>query len=411
MRLHSDEARDAANHHEQNTLGILTAPELPEEIIDQMKGSLPELLKQYVDEHIDWTIKTLTDPLSGTEGYSKEIMRELGKVKEEENWDLIISITDLPIFFQRRLIVADADVKKNIAYISIPALGAAPVKKRVREAIIQLVDEMHHGAASEYREEREGEHSGGKADLVEKTTVNKSSRDLTKRRFTEWISPIKRQSFARENSDVDVRYLVESRFSGFIRMITGMVLANRPWTIFPAFKKVLAAAFATGAYGLIFPNLWLLANAYSTTRLITMMMVAITAMVAWIIVVHHLWEKKQDNHSSYLANLYNVVTALTLGIGVVFYYMMLYGIFLITVFLFIPPLMLEYELGRDVGVGIFFVIAWLVTSVATLVGAIGAGLESENTILKATYGHRQQIRRQQAKEEREKEEESGSTDS
>ncbi|WP_084007212.1 hypothetical protein [Salisediminibacterium beveridgei] len=387
-----------AQKEKQLTLGLLTAPELPEEIIDKMKGSLPKLLKQYVDENVEWTIRTLTDPLSGSEGYSKEIMNELEKVKDRENWDLIISVTDLPIFFQRRLIVSDADVKKNIAYISIPALGAAPIKKRVREAVIQLTDEMHHGAASEDREEREGEHSGGKADLVEKDRVNKSSQDLTKRRMTERISPIKRQSFARENSNVDVRYLVESRVSGFIRMISGMVLANRPWTIFPAFKKVLATAFATGAYGLIFPNLWLLSNSYSMTRLITMMAVAITAMVAWIIVVHHLWEEKHDNHSRYLANLYNAVTALTLGIGVLFYYVMLYGIFLITVVLFIPPSMLEYELGRAVGPGIFFVIAWLVTSVATLVGAIGAGLESENTILKATYGHRQQIRWQQAKE-------------
>lgn len=183
-------------------------------------------------------------------------------------------------------------------------------------------------------------------------------------------------------------------------MITGMVVANRPWSIFPAFKKVLAAAFGTAAYGLIFPNLWMLSNAYSMTRLIVLMLVAICGMVIWIIVIHQLWERKVDNSSRYMSRLYSVVTALTLGIGVVFYYMMLFVLSLSAVFLFIPADMLAYELGRAVSAEIFFIIAWHVTSVAMLVGSIGAGLESEETILKATYGYRQRIRRQKLRDQK-----------
>lgn len=164
----SDDKGNQSNTKQKIIVGILTAPDQPEEIIGKIKNTLPELLNQYVDDEIEWEIHSNTDPLTGTEGFSQAIINELSKIKEHENWDMAISITDLPIFVKRRLIVADADVKKNLAYISLPALGATPLKKRVREAIIQLKDEIHHGAESEDREEREGEHSSGKADLFEK---------------------------------------------------------------------------------------------------------------------------------------------------------------------------------------------------------------------------------------------------
>lgn len=225
------------------------------------------------------------------------------------------------------------------------------------------------------------------------------------RRLAERLSPISRQTYARENSDVDVRFLVESRFMEFFRMISGMVLANRPWTIFPAFKKVLAAAFATGAYGLIFPNLWGMSGAFTETRLMIMMVVAISAMVSWIIVVHHLWEPTSDHESAYLSRIYNAATVMTLGIGVMFYYAILFLLFFFAVLLFVPPDMLKEELAvTSVSVFDFLTLTWLVASVVTIVGAIGAGLENENTILKATYGHRQKLRRKKAKEEREEEE-------
>lgn len=384
---------------ERLTLGILTAPELPEEIVADIVDDLSELLHTQVDRNVEWRLKTKTDPLSGTEGYSKVILDETARVKEQENWDLAISVTDLPIFFQRRLIVADADVKRNLAYLSMPALGAAPIKRRVREAVIQLVEDMHHGEKKQDRKAREGEHT------LQATVAEKSEEELMSRRLAEWLSPISRQTYARENSDVDVRFLVESRVMGFFRMISGMVLANRPWTIFPAFKKVLAAAFATGAYGLIFPNLWGMSGAFSTTRLMIMMVMAILAMVSWIIAVHHLWEKTDAYKSVYLSRIYNAATVLTLGIGVMVYYAILFVLFFFAVLLFVPPDMLKEELAvTSVSLADFLVLTWLVASVATIVGAIGAGLENENTILKATYGHRQKLRRKQAKEEREEEE-------
>jgi hypothetical protein len=50
----------------------------------------------------------------------------------------------------------------------------------------------------------------------------------------------------------------------------------------------IAAAFATGAYALVIPSIWLLADAVGWARLLLLIVTAIVAMVVWIIVAHHL---------------------------------------------------------------------------------------------------------------------------
>lgn len=78
---------------------------------------------------------------------------------------------------------------------------------------------------------------------------------------------------------VDVRF-VAPRVSGHPRLLTGMVLANRPWELLPSFKGALAAAFATRAYALVTPTIWTLSDTVGWSRHLLLMVVAIVAMVA-----------------------------------------------------------------------------------------------------------------------------------
>jgi hypothetical protein len=87
---------------------------------------------------------------------------------------------------------------------------------------------------------------------------------------------------------------VDARFAGVrgpVRLLSGKVLANRPWKLIPSFKGTLAAAFATGAYALVITTLWILADSVGWSRLLLLMLTAIVAMVVWIILAHHLWER------------------------------------------------------------------------------------------------------------------------
>jgi hypothetical protein len=66
----------------------------------------------------------------------------------------------------------------------------------------------------------------------------------------------------------------------------------------------------------------------------------------------------------------------------------------------LDPAVMGDSLGRPSGVGDLFVLSWFVASAATLGGALGTGLESDDAIRAATYSKREEDRRARLAEER-----------
>lgn len=382
-------------------LGLVAAPDLAEDIAWKVEDKLIGILPGYVDDRVHWEIEIVIDPLTGATADSTEILEEIQHLKKQYGWEYAVCITDLPIFRDRRLVVAEASAGQQTAWISLPALGAAPMLRRVQEAVLQLTNEIYHGSAEPARERQQRKLTRtGRAD---ENRSLKGARHLLRERLSERLSPITRIRPGETGTEVDVRFIVNSRFSGGVRMLSGMVRANRPWTIFPSFKRVVAAAFATGAYGLIFPTLWQLSGAYEMYRFVLLMLSAMGALVVWLIVAHGLWENSAKAKSPYLAKLYNAATAFTLSIAVLFYYAVLFFLFLLAVVIFVPGSMLESAIGEPVSLTDYLALAWLASSVATIAGSLGAALESEETVRNATYGYRQRRRYEEIENEMEQE--------
>ncbi len=378
------------------TLGLVPSPDLPESIVNKLAASLPDYLSRYVDDQVTWEVKTITDPLTGATADSDELLEETSRSRERFRWDYAISITDLPIFLDKRLIVAEASQNRGSAWLSQPALGAAPIRHRVEESILQLTNEMYYGSSEEAREKQQEKFKRNHKD--NKKLKIKNAKDLFGKRLFERLSPIRRTT-PDADYDVDVRYTVESKIYGGWRMLTGMVRANRPYTIFPAFKQVIAAAFTSGAYGLIFPTLWQLSNALEVFRLVLLMLTSITLLSVWIVVVHGLWENTVDAKLPYIARLYNVATVFTLMIAVIMYYVVLFLLFFLAVVIFVPADILESQINDEVDFTNYITLAWLACSVGTFVGALGAALESEDTVLNTTYGYRQRRRYEESRDD------------
>ncbi|MCD6009419.1 hypothetical protein [Halomonas sp. IOP_31] len=362
---------------------------------ERVTGQLPELLANYVDDRLSWEVQLVVDPLIGAAEDSTDIIESMREYKRHRQWDYAICITDLPIYKHERFVIAETSKVHGVALISLPTFGITALRRRLNEAILQLANEMHHGSSEEdrLRQERRTEQSH----KVHESLRGKGAWQLLGKHLYEKLFPIRRLTLAGEGESFDVRFIADTWINGNLRILAGMVRANRPWTIFPAFKGVIAAAFATGAYGLVFPTLWQLSANYGWPRLVLLMGVAMTAMITWIILAHNLWEPVKKAFSPHLARLYNAVTVLTLSAGVVFYYAILLGLFFLAVLVFVPANMLESNLGHAAGLLDYIVLAWLATSVATIVGALGAGLEDEETVRNATYGYRQRRRNEEAK--------------
>jgi hypothetical protein len=380
------------------TLGLIPAPEIPEKIAREIATELPELLVSHVDEGVSWDVSVVVDPLTGTDWEAPDLLDVCHERLRQEGWDLAVCLTDLPIYRSGRLVVADASAARGVALISVPVLGAARLRPRAREATLQLVDELYPRSPELAPDDppTEDEETGAGASGLPGQRPHR----LVKSRLTELVAPFRRVEPPDEdmkNTNVDARFAAPGVL-GHLRLWAGMVLANRPWKLFPSFKGAIAAAFATAAYALVLPTIWALADAVGLARLLALMVAAIAAMVVWVIVAHELWERSGDREDPHWAALYNGVTALTISLAVLFAYAVLFALVFLAAWVFVPAHYFQSTLRHPVGPGNYLILAWLATSLATVAGALGAGLEHEDTVREATYGYRQE-RRQKPRNE------------
>src|SRR5918996_4257117 len=354
------------------TLGLIPAPDIPETMARELAPQLPKLLENRVDGDVSWEVPVLVDPLTGTDREAPEILDVCRERMLGEGWDLAICLTDLPVYRDGTLVAADVSAKRGVAGLSLPAMGAMRLRPKARDLTLQLAGELY-----ERTKER------GTDDLPDLGTQPKGSLGSFRR-----VDPSDEDMKA---IDVDARFAAPGAL-GHLRLWSGMVLANRPWKMLPAFKGAIAAAFATGAYVLAISSMWLLADAVGLWRLLALMIVAIVAMVAWLIVAHHLWERPEDPQQRRGASLYNGVSVLTVGSAVLLAYSILFALIFVAAWVFVPGGYFQSILKHLVGLGEYLTLAWLGTSLATVAGALGASLEDEERVHAASYGYRQRRR-------------------
>ncbi|SDB94208.1 hypothetical protein SAMN05421734_10342 [Pelagirhabdus alkalitolerans] len=361
-------------------LGFICAPELPEYMTNRLIDELATYCEEQVDSDYNWKLDLITDPLTGAAETADEIIDEANHISNKQNWDYTICVTDLPLFDNDDVVLADVNIKKGIAQLSIPALGAPPMQKRTKQLIQKLIHELH---------EQENKHK----------EVKKTATHRYKRKFN--LSPIRRIEKTLSNDLSIIRYLVIPKINGRLRTLLGMTYANRPWAVIASFKPIIAVAFATGAYSLIFPTLWELSLSYNLFRLIGMTFASIASMVIWMIVSHQLWEKRTQKGGKRFKRLYNATTLSTLSIAVIAYYLVLFVIFSTAIILFVPPDLFESltDVDKEIDFAAFLRLSWLATSVATLAGSVGASSESDELVRNIAYGYRQNRRYQEIEQQ------------
>src|SRR5918995_129544 len=286
------------------TLGLMPAPDIPETMARELAPQLPKLLENRVDGDVSWEVPVVVDPLTGTDREAPEILDVCRERMLGEGWDLAICLTDLPVYRDGTLVAADVSAKRGVAGLSLPAMGALRLRPKARDLTLQLAGELY---------QRTKEHAAG--DPPARGSQPRGSVGSFQR-----VDPPDEDMKA---MDVDARFAATGPL-GHLRLWSGMVLANRPWKMLPAFKGAIAAAFATGAYALIIPSIWMLSDAMGWARLLLLMVAAIVAMVVWIIISPHLWERPGEREQRKWASLYNGVTVLTIGAAVLAAYAILF---------------------------------------------------------------------------------------
>lgn len=359
------------------TLGLVADPGLPSDIAEDVIGDLTAVLEERVSDQVQWKVDLHSEalPLDG-EG-RLFIWKHSDRLKQEHGWDLLICVSELSRRIDTELIISEANLDYQAAMVALPTLGPVRLRHHVRTAIIRLARVLLDD------------------DLQPERSEAPSKRPL-KQLGAHTTSPQRQTSTDTEAGTTSSLRL--KGVSGRIRMLLGMIRINRPWRLVPSLSSAFAAAAATSAFGIFYSSIWSMANSLTPARQISITVIAVTAMIIWLIFYNGMWEKPKSAGWKRDARMYNAATVLSLVVGVGFFYVLLFVLTLLAGIAVIPPSYFEGTLGRPVDLFSYIALAWLSTSMGTIAGALGSSFEDDSAIRQATYGRRE-IERYEARHE------------
>ena len=281
-----------------------------------------------------------------------------------EDWEMALCLTDLPLRVRRRAVVGLASPTHRVALVSVPALGAARIRRRALDAAIGLLGILIGEPADPSR---------------------RGGREPTSRLRHRLVDLAELADEDPQHGPAGLAALVRG---GRLRLLWGMVRANRPWRLAAGLYRALIAALATIVLALVTDDVWRIAESLSPVRLAVLTLLSVALTVASLIAVHGLWEPASTGRARDQVMLFNAATAATVVLGVLALYIVLVLVALAGAGLIITPDALAEALGADADFTDYLKLAWFVSSLATVAGALGAGLESEEAIRQAAYGYR-----------------------
>ena len=349
-------------HRPEIVVGIVaTPPDYPARVAARLTAELAGQLAERVDAGVRWTVREGWGEVAPRrDGGVEALLDDLASRRADGRWDVAICLTDLPLHTERVPLVAQTSARRRAAIVSLPALGLRQLRA-ARAVVPDLVGRLLTDAC----DERVPPAGWAPAELAGR------------------VPAIRRVV---GHGDGELGYL-SPRLIGRLRLLTGMVKANRPGRALLGLSKLLVGAFGTAAFALTTNTIWQMGDALGALRLAVIMLLGLTALVAWLIVAHDLWEKPDPATSAELARMFNLGTILTLTLATAASYLVLFAGTLLAGALLIDTSVLEQTLQRPVDFTDYLTLAWIISSLATVGGAIGSGLEDEETVRAAAYGY------------------------
>lgn len=339
------------------TIGFVVAPGAPADAAAGWTSRLAEMLNRD-DQDITWTIEVEVDGLVEPRASTMDLVREARRLLLDRSWDLVVVITDMPITVGRRPAASLVAATHSVGVISWPSLGATRTSKRATASARAIVDELV-GLSSESQGHRRG-----------------LFKLHTRRR--------------RPTSPLGDDHPDELEWSGYVRLVAGMVATNRPWRVALTLTRSVSAALATVLFALITPDIWALSAQAGPGRQALLTFATIAVGSSALIIRHQLWERSGSiRGDGAQVALFNLVTVVTVVLGFAVMYVALAAIALVASVAIIDPSAIASGIGvADAGLGDYLSLAWFTSSLATLGGAVGSGLETDDAITEAAYGTR-----------------------
>ena len=350
------------------TVGLMADPGLPEVVARSVASSVArDLNRSSGPEPVEWRVNVSRETFPLTAENEIPLLRNAPGLKRHYQWDYIVYLTDLPRSLGKNSLVCEVDATGGSALISLPAFGVLRIKSKTRHLLTKVVRSMHLAGSG-----------------CSNTALHPEG--FGQRRWRR----IQHES-DRNNFDVVLAGPMSRP-----RLIAGMVRCNRPLRLLPALSSCMAAAVATGGFGIFYASIWNMSDALSSQRLAMISIFVVTAFSIWLIGHNGLWNPLKGADHQMRSGLDNIATAITVGVGVTVMYLVTWAILLAVTLAVVNTDYLAGDVGHSVNFFNYVDIAWLASALGMMGGALGLNFDSESAIREATYTRREYVRRQLA---------------
>jgi hypothetical protein len=291
------------------------------------------------------------------------LVRAARRLLVSKGWDVVVCLTDFPLHVHRRPVVAHANPVRNVAIVSVPALGAVGTRPRLRETIVRLLERLIG------------------FDEPPESAVHGGSRVPSR----SWVERVRELG---TDPDEGAFAYTARVVTGNLVLLGGMVAANQPWRLSLRLSRALTGAVAVGILALVTSDIWRLSDAFDWSRLTSIGVLSVGATTTTLVVGGGLWESVTAPGSRKQVALFNIATVVTVVIGVSVLYVVLFVLALLAAYWLVVPKVFHDAVGHSPTVRDYLELAWLTGSLAMVGGALGAALESDAAVADAAYAQR-----------------------
>jgi hypothetical protein len=335
---------------------VIADPGLPTRRVKKIEDELNERLDHAFAPPIGLHLQT--EPIRIRTDNTIDFSAARKLADDYERVDVVVLLTEMPRHSEGKPLVAELFPEEKLAIISCPTMGVAFPKKRLRDLIMNCVEQT-------LPQERRGHI------------------DLKDHHWSQW-----------DMDESTGRYALRAHtITGAPRTVMGMVLSNDPWRTAPRLSSALAAAAAVGAFGIFYSSIWQMSDALSLARLLSIGLMAIVLMVLWLITSNRLWDKPVRENLANVVLLYNLSTVVTLFICILALYLALVLLIFLGGLVVIDPDFMAYQLGHETRFSNYLDIAWMSAAMGVVAGALGSSFDSTTDLRQLTHGQRERQRR------------------
>ena len=335
---------------------LVADPGLPTQRAHSIKDDLQQLLDEAFSPPIQLHVHT--SMLRLRPDNSLDLSDAGNLASEYSSPDAVLLLTEIPRLKEGRPLVAEILPEEKIAVVSCPTLGGVVTKRRIIDTLMACTLRM-------------------------KPAQGQSDPTKFERAWSHW----------HRSSEPGAPFTLEARRgTGSLRTIFGMIIGNEPFATIPKLSGALAAAVATGAFGIFYSSIWAMTTHLSTPRLLAIGLAMMLTMTAWLIVSNDLWDRPKFEKLSRVVLLYNLSTVATLLLSVVGLYLALVVLILVGGLIVIAPGYMATIISEQPSFSNYLDIAWLSAAMGVVGGALGSGFDQRAELRNLTHGQRERQR-------------------